>query len=259
LRVDLSPATVPTPNPKHARFPALDTRIEAVIALDAQPALRNLRITQVYHDSSRALATVLGDANLNWCTFAVWASKTAGRFVRGEPVAMLRDAVQSDRRLAQKLDRINALIRRIDGGTPLGQLIIIEALKAPVRNASRYITSGNLAVFAELGRECVTRSFMTLRLPEGEIYLGQDLRTSPGQKPFPPALQSIELAELRSLLAAYKAVGSGAADWADIPERMRFILTLFRARQQDRRRFEEPFGDAPRRDIGAGQMPAGAL
>ena len=378
--------------------------IEAVIALEAQPALRNLRITQGYHDLSRALATVLGDANLNWCTFAVWASKTAGRFVRGELAAMLRDAVQSDRRLAQKLDRINALIRRIDGDTPLGQLIIIEALKAPVRNASRFVTSGNLAVFAELGplfakmcarlaqdatydagslahllnelslrpgesaeggqsllrdavghfyqarfagdpqskaerillanaqtglheqarlqsaiagalqlpldtvqralldgifggtasvsagarlrrvldtagkplwaelnadlariwRECMTRSFMTLRLPEGEIHLGQDLRTSPGQKPFPAALQSIELAELRSLLAAYKAEGSsalasGAADWADISERMRFILTLFRARQQDRRLFEEPFGDAQRRDISAGQMPEGAL
>jgi hypothetical protein len=378
--------------------------VEAIIALDAQPALRNLRITQCYHDLSRSIAAVAGDASVNWCTFAVWASKTAGRFVRGELVAIFRDAVQSDRQVAEKLDRLNALIRRIDGNTRLGQLILVEALKAPVLEVSRYITAGNLAVFAELGplfshlcarlsrdgnadagtlsrlldelelrpgapqeggqsllrsavghfyqarfvndpdrkaelillanaqtglheqvrlqpaiagslqlpsdavlralfdgvfaatsfeyvrprlrpiienaarplftelnadlnriwRRCVTRIFMTLRLPEGEIHLGKDLGTSSGREPFPVALQSIELSELRSLLATYRADGSsavesGAADWADIPERMHFILTLFRVRQQDRRLFEQPFSDAQRSDMAAGRLPAGAL
>ena len=125
--------------------------VEAVIALDAQPALRNLRITQCYHDLSHSIAAVVGDANVNWCTFAAWASKTAGRFVRGELFSIFRDAVQSDRRLADKLNRLNALIRRIDVDARLGQLVIVEALKAPVLEASRHITAGNLAVFAELG------------------------------------------------------------------------------------------------------------
>jgi hypothetical protein len=40
---------------------------------------------------------------------------------------------------------------------------------------------------------------------------------------------------------------------------MHFILTLFRARQQDERLFEQPFTDAQRSDIAAGRMPAGAL
>lgn len=378
--------------------------VKAIIALDAQPVLRNLRITQCYHDLSRSMAAIVGDANVNWCTFAAWASKTAGRFVRGELVAIFRDALQSDRQLADKLDRLNVMIRRIDASAPLGQLIISEALKAPVLEVSRHITTGNLAVFAELGplfavlcerlsrdatadagslarllddldfrpggpeeggqgllrsavghfyeakfvnepdrkaelillanaqtglheqvrlqpaiagslqlpseavlrtlldgvfggsairqgraqlrhtfenaarplftgldadlnriwRQCVTRIFMTLRLPEGEIHLGQDLRTSAGRELFATPLRSIELTELRSLLATYRADGgsameSGAADWADIPERMHFILTLFRARQQDRRLFEQPFSDAQRRDIAAGQLPEGAL
>jgi len=105
---------------------------------------------------------------------------------------------------------------------------------------------------------------MTLRLPEGEIHLGKDLQESPGRQLFPSVLQSIEMNELRDMLATYHADGStaeesGAVDWADIPERMRFILTLFRARQQDFRLFEQPFSEAQRRDIAAGRMPQGAL
>ncbi len=105
---------------------------------------------------------------------------------------------------------------------------------------------------------------MTLRCREGEIHLGQDLRKSPGHELFPSGLQSIEMNDLRTLLATYRADGStaeesGAADWAEIPERMHFILTLFRARQQDQRLFEQPFADAQRDDIAAGRMPAGSL
>lgn len=378
--------------------------VAAIIGLDTEPALRNLRITQCYHDLSKSMASVIGDSNVNWCTFASWASKTAGRFVRGELVGIFRDALQSDRQLAEKLDRINRLIRGVDASSRLSQLFIFEALKAPVLEVGRFITAGNLAVFAELGplfsllctrfeadasydagslarlldeldlktgapeeggqsllrsavghfyqarftsqpdrraelillgnaqtglheqvrlqpaiagslqlpsdaalralldgvfggtpfesgragygsvledrvkrlfaevdeelnriwRQCTTRIFMTMRLPEGEVHLGKDLQKSPGRELFPPDLQSIEIAELRTLLARYRADGasaeeSGAADWAAIPERMHFILTLFRARQQDRRLFEQPFSDRQRGDIGAGRIPAGSL
>lgn len=379
--------------------------IEQIIALDAQPVLRNLRITQCYHDLSQSIASVIGAANVNWCTFASWASKTAGRFVRGEVVAVFRDALQSDRRLAEKLDQMNKIIRRVEASAGFAQLAIYEVLNAPVLEVSRHITAGNLAVFAELGplfsvmcarfaqdtandssslarlldeldlkkepsdeggqsllrsavehfykarhtsepdrkaelvlfanaetglheqvrlqpaiagslqlpsdaairalldgifpggasfqnarqrlreilenaakpvlaevdqeieriwRQTATRILMTLRLPDGEIHLGKDLRTTPGRAFFPSTLQSIEMNELRSLLAAYDAAGdsaaaSGAVDWSEKSERMHFILTLFRARQQDLRLFEQPFSDAQHRDILAGRMPQGAL
>jgi hypothetical protein len=376
--------------------------VEASIALDAHPALRNLRITQCYHDLSRATASVLGGANANWCTFASWASKTARRFVRGEVVAIFRDALQSDRRLAEKLGRINTILRRLESSVAFDRLIIGQVLQAPAAEVSRCITEGNLAVFAELARlfsvmcqrfaqdtrrepgflanlldeldlkkgaaeeggqgllrsavehfyrarsatepdrkaelillanaetglheqmrlqpaiagslrlpsdaaiealldgvfpaggyqserrrlreilpnaakalcadidqeinrawrQCATRTLMTLRLPGGEIHLGKDFQSSPGRELFPAVLQSIE--ELRDMLAAYRADGysaaaSGAVDWADIRERFHFILTLFRARQQDARMFEQPFSDAQRRDIAAGRMAQGAL
>ena len=125
--------------------------VAAIIRLEAEPALRNLRITQGYHDLSRSIASVTGDSNVNWCTFASWASKTAGRFVRGELVGIFRDALQSDRGLAEKLERINRLIRGVDDSLRLSQLFIFEALKAPVLEVSRFITAGNLGVFAELG------------------------------------------------------------------------------------------------------------
>jgi len=378
--------------------------VDRIIALDAQPALRNLRITQCYHDLSQSFATLFGAVNVNWCTFASWASKTAGRFVRGELMAIFRDALQSDPRLAAKLDRINKVLRLIESSAELDQLVLFEVLNAPVLEASRYITAGNLGVFAELGplfsvmstrfaqdttydsdslarlldeldlktglpeeggqsllraaaghfyqarftsqpdrkaelillanaqtglheqvrlqaaiarslqlpsdaalrtlsdrvfssmalesarlrlrellenraeplfaefdrelnhiwRQCVTRIFMTLRLPDGEIHLGKDLQRSPGRQLFPPDLQSVEMSELRDMLATYHADAStadesGAVDWADIPERMHFILTLFRARQQDSRLFEQPFSEAQRRAIAAGRIPQGAL
>ena len=361
-----------------AQFVMLPSRqeIDAIIALDARPVLRNLKITQCYHDLSAAIAAAVGAENLNWCTFASWASKTAGRFVRGEPLAIFRDSLQSDPLLAEKLDRIDTLLRRFDSAAGLGRLAIVAAIEAPVEAVSRHITAGNLAVFAELGslfsllcarldqstndeagflaglldelelrpgswdeggqdllkiavshfyqakferqakrktelillangqtglheqvrlqpaiagalelpfdaalerlmekqfgrqaagiarrrmrdlawnaaqplvaelnrdlnrlwRECVTRLFMTLRLPDGEIHLGKDLRPLPGRALFPTALHAIENIELRALLAAYHADGtiaaeSGAADWADLAERMHFIMTLFRARQ----------------------------
>src|SRR5882724_396764 len=378
--------------------------IESIIRLDGEPVIRNLRITQSYHDLSQAVASVIAETNVNWCTFATWASKTAGRFIRGELVAMFRDALQSDRRLAEKLDRINTLLRRVDATAGLGRVAVVHALAAPVVEVSRNITAGNVAVFAELGplfsmmcirfredtvydagtltrlldelnlksgppeqggqgllrdavkhfyqakfevqadrraelvllanaqtglheqvrlqpaiagslklpfdvalrslfdggprgrysenlrkrlgrilaseidpvvaevdielnriwRECVTRVFMTLRLPDGEIHLGKDLRPLPGRSLFPAALQFIDNHDLSGLLARYGADGitalaSGAVDWADISERMQFILTLFRARQQDPRLLEQPFSDAQRSDIANGRLPQGPL
>src|SRR5688572_26321752 len=57
--------------------------------------LRNLRVTLGYHDLSRGLARLVGYENANWCTFAVWASRQAGVFVRGEirGIAAVRDAL----------------------------------------------------------------------------------------------------------------------------------------------------------------------
>jgi len=53
------------------------------IAAVADPVIRNLRITQAYHELSAAMAARLGPL-ANWCTYATWASKQAGRTIRKE-------------------------------------------------------------------------------------------------------------------------------------------------------------------------------
>lgn len=54
------------------------------VARRPDPVLRNLQITQSYHDLGVAIAERLGRRDACWASFAVWASRTAGRFIRGE-------------------------------------------------------------------------------------------------------------------------------------------------------------------------------
>ncbi|MCB9273601.1 MAG: hypothetical protein H6564_06130 [Lewinellaceae bacterium] len=57
--------------------------VEAIIASPA-PVLRNLQITQSYHQFTLDFTRLLGSDNVCWCAFATWASKQAGQFIRGE-------------------------------------------------------------------------------------------------------------------------------------------------------------------------------
>ena len=58
---------------------------------DPDPILRNLKITQGYRDLSVGMAHLLGNHNVNWATFATWASKTAGLSIRKEDVPRFLD------------------------------------------------------------------------------------------------------------------------------------------------------------------------
>jgi hypothetical protein len=52
------------------------------IAAIANPVLRNLEITHCYARLAASFAAH-GDG-ANWCTYATWASRQAGRTIRGE-------------------------------------------------------------------------------------------------------------------------------------------------------------------------------
>lgn len=57
------------------------------VVTNPDPVIRNLQITETYHQLARALDAILSDGlNVNWCAFAAWASKQAGRFIRNEEV-----------------------------------------------------------------------------------------------------------------------------------------------------------------------------
>jgi hypothetical protein len=54
--------------------------VERIVAV-ADPIIRNLQITQGYHELSLAGAALLSIV-ANWCAFATWASKQAGITIR---------------------------------------------------------------------------------------------------------------------------------------------------------------------------------
>ena len=50
-----------------------------------------------------------------------------------------------------------------------------------------------------------------------------------------------------------------ALNWTDFEQRMRYILTLFRLRQQDADLFQPPFTEAQQAALFAGRIPPGPL
>jgi len=371
----------------------------AEIGALADPVLRNLRITQVYHELATALAQGLGPENATWCAFATWASKTAGLSIRCE---ILRQAVRTQvekatgleaalaranalggallstgvlRRLqfshvvgllddvlervsesvaqgnravfvelapvfARLLDELasdtrpdaDKLARFLDAALPdaarqdglrqafsayyfarfdadpasrarhvlLGNLqavlheqvrlqgAIAESLDAPVREVlkrrlQRPVLHWVLRCIPiaplrrriqqqvdELERELIdlwervaTEHLMSLDTADERFALGSDVPPLAGQPLFPAALAELD-EPLERFLARWdrtqgRGVGSGARDWEELGERMTFIATLFRSRQQHRRLLDEPFGPEQRSALARGVVPEGPL
>lgn len=53
---------------------------------NTDPVLRNLQITQSYHQFTLDFAELVDRDNVCWCAYATWASKQAGQFIRLEQV-----------------------------------------------------------------------------------------------------------------------------------------------------------------------------
>jgi hypothetical protein len=132
---------MPTPAPSPAD-------VARVTALDADPVLRNLLITYNYSRLSNGMRDRTGGADVNWCTLGTWASKTAGRFIRGDEVPgaftrLLRGAVLFDDPSSQ-LAQQGVPGRAAEPGGLLG--IATEI----VNDVSTFILEGNKVVFGEL-------------------------------------------------------------------------------------------------------------
>jgi len=130
--------------------------IEHIASL-SDPVLRNLQITQCYHELALAMAERT-DWSANWCTFAAWASKQAGQTIRKEDLRRtLEEALGLQETIQQAAEIIAAAARRL--GTKLGVDEIMEAIwialdpEAAFARSSEAVAKGNLKVFAEIGRE----------------------------------------------------------------------------------------------------------
>ena len=161
------------------------------IAAIENPVIRNLEITHCYSRLAAEFTARTGDG-ANWCTFATWASRQAGRTVRGEDLV---DYLEM--RLAERhwlLHPIGTLWRRllrrglVKRETRIGRLT--AELYTPFdafERAGTAVARGNLKVFEEIGLEFaryadavemsqVDRFLDRLRPgdpPEGQRYLRQ--------------------------------------------------------------------------------------
>jgi hypothetical protein len=120
------------------------------------PVLRNLLITQCYAELSAALAKRLPGA-ANWCTFATWASRQAGRTIRGEDLAeAVRHGV--DAWLGEgALEGVALAVRALGADASAAELrrTVRDALIAgpALARAGDAVARGNLKVFAEIAHE----------------------------------------------------------------------------------------------------------
>jgi hypothetical protein len=121
--------------------------VERISALD-DPVVRNLQITECY--SRLAAAMPVGGSN--WCTYATWASRQAGRTIRGED---LLSRLQAElRREAELLHPIRSFWRWLLRRGLLRQTTWFGRLHTPFdafELASDAVARGNLKVFAEIG------------------------------------------------------------------------------------------------------------
>jgi hypothetical protein len=120
----------------------------------SDPVIRNLQITECY---SRLAANVAAEG-ANWCTFATWASRQAGRTIRGEDlIQALQIELGRDAELLHPIESFwRALLRRglFNRESRFGRLV--WSLHTPFdafELASDAVARGNRKVFAEIGFE----------------------------------------------------------------------------------------------------------
>jgi hypothetical protein len=125
----------------------MKAEVEQIAAM-TDPVIRNLRITECY---SR-LAAAMPPGGSNWCTFATWASRQAGRTIRGEDLLYrLQGELRRDAELLHPIQSFwRWLLRRglLREDTWFGRLHTpFDAFEL----ASDAVARGNLKVFAEIG------------------------------------------------------------------------------------------------------------
>ena len=116
----------------------------------------------------------------------------------------------------------------------------------------------------EVWREVVTETVMTMKVPGQTLRLGDDVPPPPEGPFLPPALETLELPELVALVRELdrsqgNGRGTGADDWTVLAERMNYITTLFRSRQQESELRDAPFTPSQQTAMEQGRIPAGPL
>lgn len=138
-----------------ALAPSVD-EVQRVAAI-ANPVIRNLQITNCYSRLAAAFSARSVEG-ANWCTYATWASRQAGRTIRGEDLLdRLGRKLREGRWLLHPVATLwRRLLRRglFQRDTRIGRLT--AELHTPFdafEHASDCVARGNLKVFEEIGLE----------------------------------------------------------------------------------------------------------
>ena len=137
--------------------PPTTAEVKAIAAL-ADPVVRNLRITQCYHELAVAVSALAGPG-VNWCTVATWASKQAGRSIRKEdPARALENLIDSSEDATGRCASWPLMGRCSLGQIPAacGRWAALWQAVNPVsafQRSSDAVARGNRKVFEEIGYE----------------------------------------------------------------------------------------------------------
>ncbi|MFN7118760.1 MAG: hypothetical protein ACK4TA_18320 [Saprospiraceae bacterium] len=135
-------------------------------------------------------------------------------------------------------------------------MLIMRFIGKPMRldvKMNDFITSIRKKV-----RLLLTKNMMVLCFPEGKyLQLAEDLQAS-----FPESLQQVNNSDLQLLLQqvdpTFNSIKeSGAIDWADLPDRLHYIVDLFRCHQENGDLLEPPFTAEQTSAIQQGIIPTG--
>jgi hypothetical protein len=122
---------------------------------------------------------------------------------------------------------------------------VLDALAEEARRQTQVIITEYLMAIGLSG---------TIRLRLGSDVVGE----------FPASLREIALPDLRLLLDHYDPTpdslsGSGAVTWSNLPERLHFIIDMFRCYHETLDLFEPPFTEEQVTTLKAGRLPTGQL
>ena len=138
-----------------AAAPTVD-EVRRITAI-SNPVIRNLQITRCYGRLSAAMVARTGHC-ANWCTYATWASRQAGRTIRGEDlIETLRARVNVAPQLPHPLRSIGRMLLRkglFDPSSAIGRMT--AQLHGPFdafERTSEAVARGNRKVFEEIGYE----------------------------------------------------------------------------------------------------------
>ena len=140
----------------------------------------------------------------------------------------------------------------------------VARLPEPVRAGARPVLRLVVIEIEAVWRRVATELLMQLGTPSGDFDLGGTCpRRRAGRSSPRTSERSAGPSSSRSWRNTTGPAGRASAvarsDWAKLPQRMNYILNLFRSRQQDGALLRPPFTDAQWAEMQEGRVPPGDL